>query len=127
MSEIAINPPATPDDIAIVGALTARDPDLDATARRLTGRTLLGMVIDEGGIPTYRFSLDICSRPASVVLADAYDAAQASRGDPRRIYRMGCWRYGCDRCYPPLTPTRRPARTSKRAPRQVVLIEVAGG
>lgn len=113
-----VNPPATDADRAMVGALTSRDPELEVTAARLTGRTLLDLVVDPGGIPTYRPSFYTCHRPATIALADAYDAAQASRGDPRRVYRMGCWQSGCEICFPPLTV--RP-RKPKRTPRQVLL------
>ncbi len=120
MSE-ALNPRPTDTDRAIVAALAARDPELEITAARLTGRTLLDLVIDPGGIPTWRPSFDMCHRPATIALADAYDAAQIERGDPRRVYRMGCWRSGCDLCFPPLA-TARPARKPKRAPRQLALL-----
>jgi len=64
-------------------------PDLVLLAASvLAGRTLEGLVA--GTDPDYRPSI-YWEGPESLVLAEAYDRAQAARGDSRRAFRGGRW------------------------------------
>ncbi|MBU6364787.1 MAG: hypothetical protein KJT01_01120 [Gemmatimonadetes bacterium] len=82
-----INAPATATDHAAVSTALLAYPDADAIAARLTRYPdLLSLVIDAGGIPTYRPSLS--EEGDAGILADAYDMAQILRRDGRRASRM---------------------------------------
>jgi hypothetical protein len=59
--------------------------DLDAICRYYTAFASFADLLDA---PRYRPSVDI-SQPDLLTLADAYDQAQAERGDDRRAYRYG--------------------------------------
>lgn len=59
---------------------------LNATIRRKTGFTDFADMLDAGG--NYRPTIDV-SQADLLELADAYDAAQAERGDARRAFRYG--------------------------------------
>jgi len=108
------NPAPTDADCEAVAAIAT--PALDAATRRFTRwNSLLDLVIDQGGIATWRPSLETCRSDEARALADGYDAAQAARGDSRRAYRSTCGR--CGRCAP--TPT-----VKRRRSRQVALLPV---
>lgn len=60
--------------------------EIDSVVRRNTAfRSLFDMLLADG---RYRPSLDV-REPVMLQIADAYDAAQALRGDDRRAYRYG--------------------------------------
>ena len=62
---------------------------IDALTNELTAfATFEDMLNAEGG---YRPSFYVEYDPRFRELADAYDKAQAERGDPRRAYRGGKW------------------------------------
>ena len=91
--------PASAEDVQICAKILGRFPGADDLTLRHTARTtLLGLVVNEGGDPSYRPTLDVCDHPELVELADAYDAAQKARGNALRARRIGCLRVGCPRC-----------------------------
>jgi hypothetical protein len=64
---------------------------VDAWSREATGRSFAELVIDPGGLPTYRPTLYVGpSRlgKQNAKLADLYDEVQAARGDARRAHRV---------------------------------------
>lgn len=114
---ITRNGAPTDADRAIVAAITT--PEIDAAVNALTAwRDLLGIVVDQGGSPNWRPSLEVCRRPGYLLIADAYDRAQTERGDPRRAYRSTCG--ACSVCRPVAAPRARKPR--RRAPAQQALL-----
>lgn len=120
---MSTNPPHTEDDVRICARVAKKYPNADELAAKYHNhKTLLALVVDEGGIPTYRPTLDCCDHPELATLADAYDAVQMQRGDPRRAYRgLACLSPHCTTCatvrarWRQRRPKRRTSRDSETA------------
>lgn len=94
------NAPPTAEDERVCKRVAERYPEADALAAKYHNhKTLLALVVDEGGIPSYRPTLDCCAHPELEQLADAYDTAQDLRRDARMAYRgLPCRAPSCPRC-----------------------------
>ena len=63
---------------------------LDGWARDAASCTFAELVLDPGGVPSYRPTLDVTDRrlgKQNAKLADAYDDVQRALGSARRAYR----------------------------------------